>query len=136
MNSRRIEVPVRIYHEDTDAGGVVYHANYLRYMERARTDWLHERGLDHDRVASEYGVLFVVRSVEFKFQRPARLGDNLLAVAELAGVRHGLMLFRQSVVRGTQSLVRAQVMVACVTVKDFTAAVIPPALAHFLGVEG
>ncbi|WP_297450157.1 tol-pal system-associated acyl-CoA thioesterase [Ferrovum sp.] len=136
MNSGRTEVPVRIYHEDTDAGGVVYHANYLCYMERARTDWLHERGFDHDRVAREHGVLFVVRSIEIKFQRPARLGDNLLAVAELAGVRHGLMTFRQTVMRGPQSLVRAQVTVACVKVEDFTVAVIPPALAHFLGVKG
>ncbi|EQD70133.1 tol-pal system-associated acyl-CoA thioesterase [Ferrovum myxofaciens] len=136
MNVRRIEVPLRIYHEDTDAGGVVYHANYLRYMERARTDWLYERGFDHERVAHEHGILFMVRSIEIKFQRPARLGDNLLAVAELAGVRHGLMTFRQSVMRGEQSLVRAQVVVACVTAKDFTVAVIPPTLANFLGVEG
>ena len=81
-------VSVRIYHEDTDSGGVVYHANYLRYMERARTEWLRDRGFDHDRVAREAGILFVVRSVQIKFLRPARLSDLLVASAELVKINH------------------------------------------------
>lgn len=129
-------VKVKIYHEDTDAGGVVYHANYLRYMERARTEWLEVCGFDHDRVARELGILFVVRAVDMVFQRPARLGDTLQAMAELAEVRHGLMVFRQRVMRQDQVLVRAKVTVACVHVASFTLAAVPVVLLNALGVEG
>ncbi|NDU86100.1 MAG: tol-pal system-associated acyl-CoA thioesterase [Ferrovum sp.] len=136
MNAYRAEVSLRIYHEDTDAGGVVYHANYLRYMERARTEWLQSTGFNHDRVAQELGVLFVVRQVDMKYLRPARLGDDLVARAELVGVRHGLMRFDQRVSCKEHVLVRAQVTVACVRLSDFTVAAIPATLLSVLGVEG
>ncbi len=136
MNDHSHQVRVRIYHEDTDAGGVVYHANYLRYMERARTEWLEATGFDHDRVEREWGVLFVVRAIDVAFLRPARLGDTLQAVAELGEVRHGLMIFRQRVLRQEQVLVRAKVTVVCVHAADFTLAPVPEVLLHVLGVKG
>jgi acyl-CoA thioester hydrolase len=69
--------PVRIYYEDTDAGGVVYHANFLCFMERARTEWLRERGYELDKLEQEYGFLFAVRSVDINYLKPAHLNDLL-----------------------------------------------------------
>lgn len=129
-------VRVRIYHEDTDAGGVVYHANYLCYMERARTEWLELSGFDHERAARELGVLFVVRRVNMDFLRPARLGDTLQATVELDEVRHGMMIFRQRILREDRPLVRATVSVVCVSTTDFSLAPVPVVLLNALGVEG
>ena len=67
--------PVRVYLEDTDAQGVVYNASYFRFMERARTEWLRQRGIDHNEARERHGVLFVLTSIEARFQAPARLGD-------------------------------------------------------------
>jgi acyl-CoA thioester hydrolase len=132
--SQKTLVSVRIYHEDTDSGGVVYHANYLRYMERARTEWLRERGFDHDRVAREAGILFVVRSVEIKFLRPARLSDLLVASAELVKINHGLMVFDQRIVLNDVELARATVRVISVSLADFKSVGIPDHLKQALGV--
>lgn len=132
--ARKTLVSVRIYHEDTDSGGVVYHANYLRYMERARTEWLRDRGFDHDRVAREAGILFVVRSVDIKFLRPARLNDLLVASAELVKINHGLMIFDQRIVSNEVELARATVRVISVSVADFKSVGIPDRLKQDLGV--
>ena len=128
-------VSVRIYHEDTDSGGVVYHANYLRYMERARTEWLRDRGFDHDRVAREAGILFVVRSVEIKFLRPARLSDLLVASAELVKINHGLMVFDQRIMNHDVELARATVRVISVSVSDFKSVGLSDQLKQDLGVN-
>ncbi|MDA8417081.1 MAG: tol-pal system-associated acyl-CoA thioesterase [Betaproteobacteria bacterium] len=137
MTSLRHTVRVRIYHEDTDAAGVVYHANYLRYMERARTEWLERCGFDHERAARELQVLFVVRSLEVDFLRPARLGDTLQATVELEQVRRGLIVFRQQVVRDERPLVRAKVTVVCVSTADFSLVpAVPVVLLNAMGVEG
>ena len=76
--SRCFETSVRVYYEDTDAGGVVYYANYLRFMERARTEWLGELGFEIDQLVDEQGVMFVVRSASVDYMRPARLNDRLI----------------------------------------------------------
>ncbi len=131
----RTTVSLRIYHEDTDSGGVVYHANYLRYMERARTEWISELGLDHDRVAREFDLMFVVRSVDIKFLRPARLGDRLEASAELMSLRHGLLTFDQRVVRGKEELARASVRVISVSMSDFKSVSVPEGMLQLLGVN-
>lgn len=135
MQPNKTTVALRIYHEDTDSGGVVYHANYLRYMERARTEWLSERGFGHDEVAREWGVLFVVRSLDIKFLRPARLGDYLQAGAELVEMRHGLMTFDQRVTRADQELARALVRVAAVDIVNFKSARVPERMRQALGVD-
>ena len=69
--------PIRVYWEDTDAGGVVYHASYLRFLERARTEWLRARGIDQSRVRAEHGIVFVVRDLSIQFLQAAKLDDEL-----------------------------------------------------------
>lgn len=91
--------PVRVYYEDTDAGGVVYHANYLRYMERARNEWLRDMGHPVEQIVEQERKLFVVRSLEMKFVRPAKLSDELSVSAEVILVKKASMQLRQEVHR-------------------------------------
>lgn len=79
--------PVRVYYEDTDSGGVVYYANYLRFMERARTEWLRSFGVEQDELVRSEGVIFAVRSVQIEYLRPARFND--LLYVSVAVVQHG-----------------------------------------------
>ena len=125
--------PVRIYHEDTDAGGVVYHANYLRYMERARTDWLTEKGWDHQYLAVAYNMGFVVRSVRVKYFQPARLGQNLEVFACFESYRHGLLTFNQTVVSQAKVLVQGTVVVVAIDLKEFQKKDLPKELIQMIG---
>ena len=93
--------PVRVYYEDTDAGGVVYHANYLRYMERARNEWLRDMGHPVEQIAEQENKLFVVRSVEMQFVRPAKLSDMLSVSAEVVVSKKASMQIKQEVRRET-----------------------------------
>jgi tol-pal system-associated acyl-CoA thioesterase len=89
--------PVRVYYEDTDCGGVVYYANYLRFMERARTEWLRALGFEQDLLATEHGVIFAVRSVALDFVRPARFNDLLRVGAHVVERRAASLTFAQEV---------------------------------------
>jgi acyl-CoA thioester hydrolase len=120
--------PVRIYWEDTDAGGVVYHANYVRFMERARSEWLRAQGIDQIRLRETTGLGFVVRGMELDFHRPARLDDELLVTLAVKERRSASMLFGQEIVRGDTTLVRATVRVACVDLDSMRPVQIPPDL--------
>ncbi len=120
--------PTRVYWEDTDAGGVVYHASYLRFMERARTEWLRSRGIVQDALRERDGVVFVVRAMQIEFLRPARLDEELAVAVDLVQARGASLLLRQMVRRGTTALVEAQVKVACVASADFRPQAIPAAL--------
>jgi acyl-CoA thioester hydrolase len=103
--------PVRIYYEDTDAGGVVYHANYITYMERARTEYLRDLGIEQDTLSREHGIIFAVRSVEVHYLAPARFND-LLRVSVSRPVGRGASVnFYQTVCRGDDTLVTAQVRI-------------------------
>jgi acyl-CoA thioester hydrolase len=124
----------RVYYDDTDAGGVVYHSHYIRFMEHARTEWLREKGWNHERIAREVGILFVVRSVDIKFLRPARLDDLLVVEAELTNVRRGLMNFKQQISCNGQTLATAEVRVISVDVKEFKSVDVPPWFLQALGV--
>ena len=112
----------RVYWEDTDAGGVVYYANYLRFLERARTEWLRARGHSQTALAADPGVLFAVSEVNIRFHRPARL-DDLLVIScqpEMDGVTS--LLFKQQVHRDAQHgelLAAASVRVVCVGSESF-----------------
>ncbi|SFW56892.1 tol-pal system-associated acyl-CoA thioesterase [Luteibacter sp. UNCMF366Tsu5.1] len=117
--------PVRIYWEDTDAGGVVYHANYVRFMERARTEWLRAQGIDQMALREATSLGFVVRDMHLDFHRPARLDDELLITVDVKERRSASMLFGQEIVRGDAALVRAQVRVACVNLDTMRPAQIP-----------
>jgi len=122
--------PVRIYWEDTDAGGVVYYANYLRFLERVRTEWLRSLGIDQSRVREELGVVFVVRDVTAEYLAPARLDDELEATIETVERRSASMTFVQRILLRSNgaALVTARVRVACVAATDFKPQRIPETL--------
>ena len=115
--------PVRIYYEDTDAGGVVYHANYLCYMERARNEWLRDLGWPIDKIVQQYQSMFVVRSLQMKFVRPAKLGDEVLVSAKILIQKKASMRLAQEVrlnVNNTSELlVKAEVELAMVSSESF-----------------
>lgn len=113
--------PIRVYWEDTDGGGVVYHAGYLRFLERARTEWLRSLGIEQEALRRTHDVVFAVRSVALDFLAPARLDDELAATVELTAVRGASLAFGQSVVRVADgaTLVRATVRAACLTASTF-----------------
>lgn len=117
--NRIFRFPVRVYYEDTDAGGVVYHANYLRFMERARSEWLTHLGLEHAGLASDHQLLFVVRSVQCDYLRPARLADRLEVDLRIARMRRSSLVFVQHVMRGDECLCRGEVVVVSVNATSF-----------------
>ena len=112
--SRAIRIPVRVYYQDTDAGGVVFHAQYLLFMERARTEFLNAAGFDLARFAEEDGILFMVHALAMRFHRPARLNDEVVVSAEVVKMGRASLVFRQTVERGAELLVEADVTVALV----------------------
>lgn len=118
-------IPVRVYYEDTDAGGVVYYANYLKFFERCRTEWMRVAGYGQAQLASESGIGFVARRASIDYLKPARLDDELtigLLVEKLTRVR---VIFRQYVRRGDVELVTGTVEIACVNMSTMTPAAIP-----------
>lgn len=117
--------PVRIYYEDTDFGGVVYYANYLKYMERARTEWLRSLGFEQTVLARQWNVLFVVRSVSIEYLLPARFNDALAVSVESPTAKTSQLIVAQSVSRDTQALVTAQIRLVCVDTRSFRPVRIP-----------
>ena len=107
-------VPVRVYYQDTDAGGVVFHAQYLAFMERARTELLNELGLDLARLAEERRVLFLVYELRARYHAPARLNDMLSVSAEMVKMGRASLVFRHRVERNGELLVEADVTLALV----------------------
>jgi acyl-CoA thioester hydrolase len=103
---------VRVYYEDTDFSGRVYHASYLRFLERGRTEWLRRRGFAHRDLAESSGVMFAVRSLKIDYLMPAIMDDLLEVETSAAIVRGASITFHQRVVRGDKELVTAQVLVA------------------------
>jgi acyl-CoA thioester hydrolase len=117
--------PVRVYWEDTDAGGVVYYANYLKFMERARSEWLRAAGFEQDVLRDEAGVVFVVRRVEVDYLSPARFNDQLDVSVTLLELGRASLVLTQSLSRGDARLVEAQVTLACVDATRFKPVKIP-----------
>jgi acyl-CoA thioester hydrolase len=109
-----LKIPVRVYYQDTDAGGVVFHAQYLAFMERARTELLNAAGVDLARFAERRGLLFMVHALAVKYHRPALLNDMLSVSAEVVKLGRASMVFRQAVERAGELLVEADVTVALV----------------------
>jgi len=120
--------PVRVYFENTDAGGVVYHGEYLKFLERARTEWLRHLGFDHQSLARNYRVVFIVTSLAVDFARPARLDDTLAVSVQLESVGRARCVFVQEIRRDDEVLVKAKVTVACVTGEAFKPVEIPEPL--------
>ena len=105
--------PLRVYYEDTDAGGIVYYANYLKYMERARTEWLASLGFELSALERVEGIVFVVHRVEIDYRIPAQLGERIDATLTLVELNRASMIITQDVVRGGDVLTHARVALAC-----------------------
>lgn len=118
--------PVRVYWEDTDAGGVVYYANYLRFLERARSEWLRHLGIEQTELARRDGVVFVVRHVSADYLRPARFDDLLAVHCQVEELGRASLVMAQEVRRGEERLLAARVRIACVEQIGFRPAKIPP----------
>lgn len=117
--------PVRVYFEDTDTGGVVYYANYLKYLERARTEWLRALGFDQGRLMAETGLGFAVRSLSAEYLKPARLDDELRVVAGVESHGRVQVVFDQRIERGNEVLLTAKVRIACMDLARGRAAAMP-----------
>ena len=121
--------PVRVYYEDTDSGGVVYYANYLRFMERARTEWLRSFGIEQDQLLQRDGLLFVVRHVDVNYLKPARFNDALQVTVAVHERGRASLIFEQQVLREdgetTTELCRGHVKIACVDAASMRPCPIP-----------
>lgn len=118
-------IPVRVYYEDTDAGGVVYYSNYLKYLERCRTDWMRQTGFGQRDIAEHSGIAFVVRSVQLEYLKPARLDDWLSIGLEVEKLGRAQIVFRQHVRRGDEELLTGTVQIVCVKASGETPAPTP-----------
>jgi acyl-CoA thioester hydrolase len=117
--------PIRIYYEDTDAGGVVFHANYLNFFERARTEMLRALGHEQDVLKIDYGIIFVVRSLQIDYLKPARFNDMLLASARLTEAKKASLIFEQEITRGDDILCKGIVRIACLDADTLAPKAIP-----------
>jgi acyl-CoA thioester hydrolase len=126
---------VRVYYEDTDAGGVVYHANYLRFAERARTEALRDAGAPHAELVSGHGLMFMVRRVKVDYLAPARLDDRLVVTTATVKLRGASVELRQSVSRDGVTLVVLELQMVCVRCADARPDRIPQRWLDVLGKE-
>jgi len=109
---KHFDLPVRVYYEDTDVAGVVYYANYLRFIERGRTEWLRSLGVDQGELIRTHEIAFAVRSLEAEYLKPARLEDLLTVRTTIEMIGRAQAVFRQNVLRGDELLFSARVRVA------------------------
>ena len=124
MKNCAIRLPVRIYYEDTDAGGVVYYANYLRFLERARTECLRSLGFSQSALL-EQNIAFAVRSASVEFLKSARLDDELTIVSTVESLGRAQVVFAQRIERGGEVLLDAKIRVACIDPLRGKAAAMP-----------
>lgn len=121
----KFDWPVQVYWEDTDAGGVVYHSQYLNFMERARTEFLRNLGLMQTTLRDDLGILFVVRDIQIRFKKPAKFDDELNVNTQLLKVGRSLLEFEQNIYRGDEHLIAAKVDVVCIGADSFRPVSIP-----------
>lgn len=112
--SREATLVIRIYYEDTDAGGVVFYANYLKFLERARTEWLRELGFDQSRLARDNGRIFVVRALDMSYRKPARLDDVLTVHTRVTRLGRASIHFAQRALCSGELLAEGNIQVCCV----------------------
>jgi acyl-CoA thioester hydrolase len=135
MNSefREFSWPVRVYYEDTDSGGVVYYANYLKFMERARTELLRSFGFEQDQLQQELGIIFAVHSANIQYKKPARFNDELNVVTSITSLGKASIHFKQSIYLEVSHhddvpaglLSNAEIKIACLNAQKFTPQSIP-----------
>ncbi len=116
---------VQVYWEDTDAGGVVYHSQYLNFMERARTEFLRSLGLVQTTLRDDLSILFVVRDIQIRFKKPAKFDDAINVNTQLLKVGRSLLEFEQNIYRGDEHLIAAKVDVVCIGAYSFKPVSIP-----------
>jgi acyl-CoA thioester hydrolase len=128
-------IPVRIYYEDTDAGGVVYYSNYLKFLERCRTEWLRAIGHEQAELMRDPGIAFVVRSVNLEYLKPARLDEMLSVSLEVEKITKSQIFFRQHIRRanpeakdGWDELINGKIQIVCVNAALMKITSIPPLL--------
>lgn len=122
---KKFSWPIRVYYEDTDAGGVVFYANYLRFYERARTEMLRALGHEQDDLIANAGIIFVVRSVKVDYLSPARFNELLQVSADITIVKPASLVFEQAVTRDDEILSKATVRIACLDVDSMRPKIIP-----------
>lgn len=120
--------PLRIYYEDTDATGVVYHANYLKYFERGRTEWLRSLGLGQTQLCEEFNLAFTVVSAQIEFKRPARLDDEIKIFTQIHAIRRASLEFSQSLRKNETLLATGHFRIACISADQFKPRALPRTL--------
>ena len=118
-NKYQFNWPIRVYYEDTDAGGVVYHSQYLNFLERARTEWLRHFGFEQASLRENEAVIFVVHSINIQFKKSAKLDDLLTISSQVAEIGRASFEFLQIISLNQQTLIQAQVKLACVDAISF-----------------
>ena len=126
--------PVRVYYEDTDAGGVMYYANYLKFLERARTEYLRALGFEQDQLKQEYGIIFAVHSLSIKYQKPAVFNDALTVTADIVDQGNARLTFKQMITRDKDntSICSAEVIIACLNAEKFSPTRLPAPIQEVL----
>ena len=129
MSGVPFSFPIRVYWEDTDAGGVVYHGSYVRFLERARTEWLRAQGIGQQALRADEDVVLAIRDMTLDFRSPARLDDELQVSVAMTERRAASLLVAQAISRGDRVLVTATVRVACLAASTFRPRPLPEWLA-------
>ena len=125
MERVKFEWIARVYFEDTDSGGVVYHANYLKFMERARTEWLRKLGLNQIKLKQEDKVMFVVRKIDIQYKIPARFNDELLIQTDCVKTTDYSIMLKQNILRDKQTITEGSVEIVCINSDLFKPVRIP-----------
>ena len=130
MELVQFEWPVRVYYEDTDCARVVYYANYLKFLERARTECIRSLGWNQDQMLKELHLIFVVAGVDIKYRRPARLDDELIVKCHVLNIGRASMVFEQEIWRKNELLISAQVKCGCLDSDTYRPKLMPETLAE------
>ena len=129
-NSQQFSWPIRVYYEDTDAGGVVYHSQYLNFLERARTEWLRHLGFEQTDLRDNLNVIIVVHSLQIAFKKPAKFNDLLTVKSQLTALGNSSWQCTQHICRGDELLIEAQVKAAFINSLTFKPTRIPAAVSQ------
>lgn len=130
LDRANFSLPIRVYYEDTDAGGVVYHSNYINFFERARTEWIRDLGIEQDTLLSEHHLAFVVRKLDCEYIKPALFNDELFVTVDIIDLRKATVVFKQQILRASKNeekekhgdhviLAKGEIMVAAVDTIKF-----------------
>jgi len=122
------QFPVRVYWEDTDAGGIVFYANYLKFFERARTEWLRAAGVEQHALREETGIIFVVASTSLRYLAPAKLDDLLTITVDPEPAGRASLVVRQRALRGDTLLAEGEIRIGCVRAQDLKPQRLPDAV--------